>query len=166
MYILGVNPTDVWKDGEFATPGGAVPTDNVVGVQPGVRGIDDAGNEYVAVEAGTGGWAQYDALVRTGHGVARKMTSTLAKSGMLMGVGQATVAAGEFGWMLIMSQEATIATEGAIAVGVKIYTHATAGHVDDSTASGAKEIKGIVAPANIGAGADHGTFEMTYPHIA
>ena len=82
---------------------------------------------------------------------AASVTSTLATFGSQLGVAQVTIAAGAYGWVQRCGYCQKIGTNAAAAVAVQLATTSGAGLIDDSTATGTKNITGMVLATTAGA---------------
>ena len=99
-------------------------------------------NSNIDDNATTGGHA-----VRiTAAGLAQPLTTTLAIGGQRVGVAVVDIPVGDYGWVQVYGQAHCRAAAG-VAANAQCYSHATAGDVDDATASSAKAITGMKATA-------------------
>jgi hypothetical protein len=80
--------------------------------------------------------------VRT-SGTATLGTVTLARLGYTLGLAQCAFAAGDYGWVATRGVGLSVATTGAGAVGVRLYTSGTAGYLSTTAASTQAQIQDI-----------------------
>lgn len=89
---------------------------------------------------------------------------TVGGHGTRVGVAQFAATAGQFGWYQVFGT-CTALTAGAVAIGTRLNTTATAGAIDDDGTAGARAILGAVfktAVAGAQVGAD---CRLVYPSI-
>lgn len=94
--------------------------------------------------------AQFDVLAVTSAGVASRLTTTNADDGVYVGVAQATMSSGFFGWMQVLGPT-TVNCLSTCSSSVALFSTATAGSLDDTTTT--VKIAGIQILANITAAA-------------
>lgn len=70
-------------------------------------------------------------------------TVTLARLGYTLGIAQCAFAAGDYGWVATSGKGLTVATTGAGAVGVRLYTSGTAGYLSTTSLSTQAQIGDI-----------------------
>jgi hypothetical protein len=112
-----------------------------------VKGTGES--EYVFVYA-SGSVALGDVVQISNTGTAVSVTSTLATFGSPLGVAQVAIAASNYGWVQRAGYCQKIGTAAAAAVNVQLATTATAGQIDDSTATGTKNITGMALTTTAG----------------
>ncbi len=105
--------------------------------------------EYVFVYA-SGAVALGDVVQISNTGTAVSVTSTLATFGSPLGVAQVAIAASAYGWVQRAGYCQKIGTAAAAVNNVQLATTATAGQIDDSTATGTKNITGMVLAVSAG----------------
>mgnify|MGYP000644375364 CR=1 FL=1 len=89
----------------------------------------------------------------------------LGGHGARVGVAQATLATGQFGWFQIAGR-GTVNTLASAALGTRLNTTATAGSVDDDGTAGARVINGMVLKAATGgAQANNSSAVLQYPTV-
>lgn len=96
---------------------------------------------------------------------AYSVTTTLATFGSLLGVAQVPIAAGAYGWVQRAGYCQKIGTNAAAVNNVQLATTATAGLIDDSTATGTKNITGMVLAVSA-ASATVTTGILNYPVVS
>lgn len=84
--------------------------------------------------------------------------------GTRVGVAQFAATAGQFGWYQVYGQ-CTALTAGAVAVGTRINTTATAGAIDDDGTVGARAINGAVFKTAAAGAAVSADFRLSYPSV-
>jgi len=85
--------------------------------------------------------------------------------GSRVGVAQATLTAGQFGWFQIAGA-ATINTLASAALGTRLNTTATAGSLDDDGTAASRAINGVVLKvATAGAQANNTTARLSFPTV-
>lgn len=156
-YIIGITPSQVWTSTE--TPP----------FKPGQRGQDSAGNEYLFVQADSGGVTQYYAAVVTSTAFVVDMIDTTnsapgAQAGAPVVVPQVAIAASGYGWGLV-NGVGSVRTAASAAKGTLLNTTATAGQLDDDATAGAEVINGIALTAATGGAAASTVAYLTYPSV-
>lgn len=156
-YVIGITPSLVWTSTE--TPP----------YRPGQRGKDDDGNEYLFVQADSGGVTQYYAAVVTSTSFVVDMIDTTnsapgAQAGGIVCVPQVAIAASGYGWGLICGV-GSVHTAALAAKGTLLNTTATAGQLDDDATVGAEVINGIALTAATGGAAAATVAYLTYPTV-
>lgn len=156
-YVIGITPSLVWTSTE--TPP----------YRPGQRGKDDDGNEYLFVQADSGGVTQYYAAVVTSTSFVVDMIDTTnsapgAQAGGIVCVPQVAIAASGYGWGLICGV-GSVRTAALAAKGTLLNTTATAGQLDDDATAGAEVINGIALTAATGVAAAATSAYLTYPTV-
>lgn len=153
-FLIGANPLDVFT----ATD---IPQGKAFSL--GDRFIDQAGNEYVFVEYGTGGATANFAVTIKADFSAVMTTSTLSLRGEQVGVAQNAASATDRGWAMIYGRT-NIQSEVAVA-NAAMATTATAGTVDDAAGVGTKQILGLVLTTARASTAGLAPALLTYPVI-
>lgn len=101
------------------------------------------GQEWVYVQAG-GAVTQYDAVAIDENFQAVALTSALALAGHNVGFAQLALDDNDFGWVATQARgNITCRIAGSCAADVQLYTSATAGVLDDTSAG--VLIRGVVA---------------------
>lgn len=108
-----------------------------------VRATD--GQEFTYVQA-SGAISQYDFVGIDENFQAAALTKAIADDGHAIGVAQVAFADNDYGWIATKGHNLTGAVLGSCAADVALYTSATAGALDDTSASQTK-IDGVVAVA-------------------
>lgn len=128
----------------------------------GDRHIDQTGNEYVFVLAGSGGiTANFVATIDEAYGAVMLSTSNDAR-GDLIGVAPSTIAASSYGWLQIKGV-CNIQVAASCAANARLNTTATAGQLDDDGTAGAFTCDGIFLTTARGAGAGTAPGILNYP---
>jgi len=118
----------------------------------GDRHIDQLGNEYVFIQAGSGGiTANFVATIDEAYGAVMLSTSNDAR-GDLIGVAPSTIAANSYGWLQVKGV-CNIQVAASCAANARLNTTATAGQLDDDGTAGAFTCDGIFLTTARGAGA-------------
>lgn len=118
----------------------------------GDRHIDQAGNEYVFVLAGSGGiTANFVATINEAYDAVMVSTSNDAR-GDLLGVAPSAIAASSYGWLQIKGV-CTVQVAASCAANARLNTTATAGQLDDDGGAGSFTCDGIFLTTARGAGA-------------
>lgn len=118
----------------------------------GDRHIDQLGNEYVFVLAGSGGiTANFVATIDEALGAVMVSTSNDAR-GDLLGVAPSAIAATSYGWLQTKGV-CTVQVGASCAANVRLNTTATAGQLDDDGTVGAFGCDGIFLTTARGASA-------------
>lgn len=105
-----------------------------------VAGTDNS--EWVYVQAG-GAITQYDAVAIDENYQAVALTSALALAGHMIGFAQVAFSDNDLGWVALEGSNITARIAGSCAADVQLYTSATAGVLDDTSAG--VLIRGVVA---------------------
>jgi len=100
------------------------------------------GGEYVYVQA-SGAIAQYDFVGIDENYQCASLTKAIADDGWSIGVAQVAFADNDFGWVAIRGHNLTGKFLASVAADVALYTSATAGSLDDTSASQTK-VEGVV----------------------
>lgn len=153
-FLIGANPLDVFTATDI-TQGKAFSV--------GDRFIDQAGNEYVFVEYGSGGATANFAVSINAAFSAVMTTNTASLRGEQVGVAQATANATDRGWVMIYGRT-NIQSEVAVA-NAAMATTTTAGTVDDAAGTGTKQILGLVLTTARVSTAGLAPALLTYPVI-
>jgi len=154
-YIIGLNPTEVYTSAENAASGKGFGASDIAETHDGKR------YRYVL---STDTIAQYDVVAITSAGVASRLTKTLADGGPLIGVAQASLTSGSFGWVQTVGAT-TVNCLSTCSSSVALYTSGTAGSLDDSATSQVK-VAGITILANITAAGPANGLLSTIPFAA
>ena len=118
----------------------------------GDRHIDQAGNEYVFVLAGSGGiTANFVATIDENYSAVMVSTANDAR-GDLLGVAPSAIAASSYGWLQIKGV-CTVQVGASCAANARLNTTATAGQLDDDGTAGSFTCDGIFLTTARGAGA-------------
>ena len=153
MYIVNINPLQTWVETD----------DNPPGHTPGTRAVDDQGQEYLCVKAGAAIGA-YDFCICSNAGYsAQPITKTLLDADLAShcGIPRVDIASGRFGWLQIFgfTQCSVLASAAA---NVALYTSATAGALDDDSAS-QTQVYGIQLTTAAGTAAEDAPCALRYP---
>lgn len=156
-YVIGITPSETWASTDIPP------------FRPGQRGKDDDGNEYLFVQADSGGVTQYYAAVVTSTSFVVDMIDTTnsapgAQAGGIVCVPQVAIAASGYGWGLICGV-GSVSTAALAAKGTLLNTTATAGQLDDDATAGAEVINGIALTAATGGAAAATVAYLTYPTV-
>lgn len=84
--------------------------------------------------------------------------------GSRVGVAQAPMANGQFGWFQIYGRS-SVRTAGPVALGTRLNTTATAGAVDDDGTAGARVINGAVLQAAAAGAETNASGVLNYPTV-
>lgn len=118
----------------------------------GDRHIDQTGNEYVYVQAGSGGiTANFVATIDEAYGAVMVSTSNDAR-GDLLGVAPVAIAASSYGWVQVKGV-CNVQVAASCAANVRLNTTGTAGQLDDDGTAGSITCDGIVLTTARGASA-------------
>lgn len=109
---------------------------------------DHRGYRYMFVHA-AGAITQYAVVSIDESYEAAMLTDTLAKTGKPCGVAQVAFAENDYGWVLVRGQGSVLVL-AQCAADVGLYSSASAGYLDDGTAS-LTLISGIIADASTSA---------------
>jgi hypothetical protein len=107
--------------------------------------------------------AAYDVLAVTSAGVASRLTTTNANDGVIIGVAQAALSSGYYGWMQVLGPT-TVNCLSTCSAEVALFSTATAGSLDDTTNT--VKIAGIQILANITAATGASGILVTRPFAA
>jgi hypothetical protein len=156
-YVIGITPSQVWTSTE--TPP----------FRPGQRGKDDDGNEYLFVQADSGGVTQYYAAVVEDASFTADMVDTTnsapgVSAGMPVVIPQVAIAASGYGWGLICGV-GSVRVAASAAKGTTLNSTATAGQLDDDATAGAEVINGVSLLAANGGAAGAVSAFVTYPYV-
>lgn len=132
--IAGLNPTEAYST-------------LTAGNTPGVGDViaDHQGNRFVFVQA-SGAVAQYDVVAISSAGIAQAITKALADTGVGVGVAAATLTSASYGWAQIRGVTSVNVLQ-TCSSSIALYTSATAGKLDDTSAAQTK-IAGVVILSN------------------
>ena len=101
----------------------------------GDRHIDQVGNEFVYVQAGSGGiTANFVATIDEAYAAVMVSTSNDAR-GDLLGVAPVAIAASSYGWVQVKGV-CNVQVAASCAANVRLNTTATAGQLDDDATAG------------------------------
>lgn len=118
----------------------------------GDRHVDQSGNEYLYVQAGSGGiTANFVATIDEAYGAVMVSNSNSAR-GDLLGVAPATIAANSFGWVQVKGV-CNIQVAASCAANARLNVTTTAGQIDDDGTAGRQICEGVVLTTARGAGA-------------
>ena len=127
----------------------------------GDRHIDQLGNEYVFVLAGSGGiTANFVAAIDEAYGAVMVSTSNDAR-GDLLGVAPAAIAASSYGWVQVKGV-CNVQVAASCAANVRLNTTATAGQLDDDGTAGSIACDHIVLTTARAASAGTAPAVMNY----
>ena len=127
----------------------------------GDRHIDQAGNEYVFVLAGSGGiTANFVATINEAYDAVMVSTSNDAR-GDLLGVAPSAIAANSFGWVQVKGV-CSVQVAASCAANVRLNTTATAGQLDDDGTAGSFTCDGVFLTTARGAGAGTAPAVLNY----
>jgi hypothetical protein len=134
------------------------------GFTVGTRAKAHNGKEYVFVQANSA-VAQYDVVtVASDTGVAAGLSTTTATTAETIGVAQFALASGDYGWVQIYGASRTKVL-GACAKSINLWTTATAGSLDDATASTYLVMGVQLLSTNPSATATALTAFLSYPQV-
>jgi len=139
VSLTATNP--LYTDATLPTVGPQQNIDFVLGDT--VTGAD--GTEFQFVQA-SAAIAQYDFVGIDENNQAAPLTKAMADDGWAIGVAQVAFADNDGGWVASRGRNLNGAVLGSVAADVPLYTSATAGSLDDTSASQTK-IDGVVAVA-------------------
>lgn len=108
----------------------------------GTRTVATDGQHFVYVQA-SGAITQYDVVGVDENFQAAAVTKAIVDDGWEIGTAQVAFADNDYGWIATKGSNLTINVLGSCAADVALYTSATAGSLDDTSASQTK-IDGIV----------------------
>ncbi len=121
-----------------------IATGNATSFSLGTRVSGNANSEWVYVYASAALVAGAVVAIRA-SGTATSVSTTLARSGVFLGIAQWAFAAGDSGWVATKGAGLTIATTGAAAVATRLYIAASsAGRVTTSGASTNAQLAGVM----------------------
>ena len=147
MYLLGLDPSDSLEEDGF---------------RPGNLGTDVYSNVYRFVKA-SAAIDQYDVVaIESDSDAAASAASATAALNKPLGVAQAAIASGDYGWVMIYGTGRVNAKASATAY-TQLYNHATAGHVEDATSTNAKTILGIILPVARGGTDGNAACTVNFP---
>jgi hypothetical protein len=135
MYLIGIDPTQVWTSTE--TPP----------FKLGETAMDDLGNIYTFVRADGGGVPQwYVAAIESSTYTADQVETTTSapgdSQGYPVGVAPAAIGASGYGWLL-RNGIGSCRVAASAAKGTILNSTATAGQLDDDATAGSEVIDGI-----------------------
>ena len=120
--------------------------------------------EYIFVEA-SGAIDLYDAVVISEAGSAAALTRSNDAYGDRVGFAQIAIADDDFGWVQVIGAT-TVNAKASCAANVKVYSSASAGHIDDASGS-SQEIAGVaLTSARGGTDGTAPALISSYPYIA
>lgn len=156
VNILDTNP--LYADATLPTVGPQANMDHILG--DCVSGAD--GTEFQYCQA-SGAIAQYDWVGIDENNQAASLTKAMADDGFKIGVAQVAAVDNDGIWIATEGRNLNGAVLASCAADVVLYTSATAGHLDDTSASQTK-IDGVVAvAANATASATNVEVLLTFP---
>ena len=106
---------------------------------------------------------QYDFVGVDENFQAAPLTKAMADDGWYIGVAQVTFANNDGGWVAVRGSNINGAVLASAAADVPLYTSATAGHLDDTSASQTKIDGVVLVAANATASATNTEVLMTWP---
>lgn len=131
----------------------------------GTLGHGSSGTEWVYVQA-AGSIAQYDFVTLDENYQAVGMTLTTGALGHLVGIAQIAMADNEWAWVARRGSDIQGNTLTSCLPDVLLWATATAGHLDDISASaGSVEVVGIVLVATQSGAAGNQEVIAHYPHV-
>lgn len=157
--IPGINPTSVDTIPQFK-----------LGDIAGFDDLTDGYKEFMYGSAVTTFAAGTVAVEGIAVGAMSSISTTNTAGGQLgghgsrVGVAQATLAIGQYGWFQVFGKTSAL-TAGAVALGTRLNTTATVGAVDDDGTVGSRAINGMVfktAPAGAAVSVD---CRLGYPTV-
>ena len=161
MTLIGLDPTTL----TLATSVPAFRLGSASGYDDPIEGY----KEYVygsSVGVQTAG----QVCVEGAAGVYTPVTTALSAPGQVgghgtrVGVAQAAATAGQFCWYQVYGRCAAL-TAGAVAVGTRVNTTATAGAIDDDGTAGVRPILGAVWKTLVGSAIVGADCRLSYPTI-
>jgi hypothetical protein len=136
--LIGTNLSDV----SYATATSTLPVlGGGRGFTVGARITDYNGKEYVFVQANSAVSAYNIASLDSGTGVITALQTSTSAASEALAVPQFAFASGDYGWAQVYGA-CKVKVLGACAKSVTLYSTATAGSLDDATASN-YEIRGV-----------------------
>lgn len=154
MFAMGIQRTASYSTGDI-TQGRGFAVNN--------EAADGSGNLFRFVLA-SGALAQYDCVAISSTGVAQAITSTLAGAGAYVGVVQAALSSGYYGWAQVLGVT-SLNVLSTCSAGVALYTSGTAGSLDDTSSSQVK-ISGAQVLSNATTAGTYGAILTTRPFAA
>lgn len=161
MQIIGIMPNEI-------TAATAVPQFKL-----GTRGVYDhptlGSQEFVYGQAsGAVTGAGFVCVESNNSTFAMATTANTAGGqaghGSRVGVAQAAMTNGQFGWFQIYGR-APVRTVGPVAVGTRLNTTATAGAIDDDGTAGARVINGVVLHVAAAGAETNQSGMLSYPTV-
>lgn len=125
------------------------------------------GTEWVYGQA-SGAVAQYSCVAIDENFQIAAATGALVQDGHRVGFAQAAFTDNQYGWVACRGSNVNCLVRGNAAADKELWTTASAGVLDDASASGQRKIKGVLSVAGGGtsAGANVGVEVIaTYPHV-
>jgi len=113
-----------------------------------VMGTD--GTKWVYVQA-SGAITQYDAVGIDENYQAAALTKALADAGHQVGYAQVAFADNDYGWIACAGSNVSVRVAASCAADVALYTTATAGVLDDTSASQTKLLGAVIVTAGTSA---------------
>jgi hypothetical protein len=153
--LIGVDTSNTIPTAAFGTSGKAFGL--------GDRHVDQAGNEWVFVRAGTGGITGTGYVVRITSAYVADMLSTANDArGTLVGVAPVAFAANDYGWVQVKGT-CPVRVAASCLADVRLNTTAVAGQIDDDGTAGAIEVVGITLTVANGGVAGNAPAVLNYP---
>lgn len=153
-------PTQIGADFD-ATMTAAERTASGKGFTVGDRVTSYDGKEYVYVVAGSAITANFFCKFSEAYSADMLSTSNDAYGG-LVGVPEATIASGSYGWLQVKGP-ATVQVSASCAANARLNTTATAGQLDDDATTGAFPVAGVVLTSARAASAGTAPAVLNYP---
>lgn len=127
--VIGLDPLRTGTDPDFGV---------------GTRAIGPSGKEYLYFKA-SAAVAAGDVVVidETATTVAQSVTTTNGLRGRRIGVANAAIASGSYGWAQVYGANAAINVLASCVANVRLNTTATAGSPDDDGTATTKQIEGL-----------------------
>lgn len=111
----------------------------------GTRKTATDGQEYIYIQA-SGAITQYDCVGIDENYQCAAITKTIVDDGWMIGFAQVAFDDNDYGWVAIKGSNMSVRVRASCAADVALYTTASAGVLDDTSASQTK-IEGIVLVA-------------------
>lgn len=162
MVLQGLDPTKFWASTDV--PGFQV------GDVSGYDDVNDGYKEFIFAQVEANVQAAGNVLVEGPGGVWSRITTANTAAGQLgghgsrVGVAVSAIPSSGYGWLQIYGK-ASLLTAGAVAVGTRLNTTATAGAIDDDGTVGARAINGLVFKTAAGGAAVSVDGRLDYPSV-
>lgn len=128
----------------------------------GDRSTSDAGKEYVYVLAGSAITANFFCKIDSAY-TADMLSTSNDSYGTLVGVPEAAIASGSYGWLQVKGP-ATVQVSASCAANVRINTTATAGQLDDDGTALSFPVFGVALTSARAASAGTAPAVLNYPY--